>query len=56
VVRKRPLVSTIRLARIRRLNDEENRLTAEIPLLEEQLTLKAAELEALDRSMASLTY
>lgn len=44
------------LARIRRLNDEENRLTAEIPLLEEQLTLKAAELEALDRSMASLTY
>jgi len=44
------------LAKLRRLNDEEQRLTAEIPILKERLAVKTDELEALDRSMAALSF
>jgi hypothetical protein len=51
-----PSVRIELLAKVRRLNDEEQRLTAEIPILEEKLALKSNELEALDRSMAALSF
>ena len=44
------------LAKIERLNEERNRLMAEIPNLEARLTRKRDDLEDLNQSMASLTF
>lgn len=42
------------LAKVERLNGEKNRLTAQIPQLEDELARKADELEELNQSMAAL--
>lgn len=44
------------MAKIQRLTDEKRRLSAEIPVLEEALAIKSDELEALNRSMAALSF
>ena len=43
------------LARTQRLNTERNRIIAEIPVLEGELTIKAQQLDALSRSLAAVT-
>jgi hypothetical protein len=44
------------VAQAARLNDERSLLETEIPRLESELALKAEEFEALDQSMAALTF
>ena len=44
------------LAKFKQLNDEQRRLRAEIPILEEDLVIRTNELETLNRSMAALSF